>query len=268
MDRFVLRSKNNPPGTTSNDVRAEGAAEITGTKPKEADQGKQPKREKTRKYSDSYLKFGFTFKDTDGVHFPMCVICSSVLSNESMKPSKLQRHLETNHSHLKDKTVEYFRSCLKSLHGQQTLIRKTAKVGDLALKCSYQVALRIAQKKQQYTLGEDVILPSAIDMCKTMYGSDIDINKLKVIPVSDTTIARRISEMAADVRVQLTEKLRESDTFALQLDESTDVSKDAQLLAFVRFVDNNEVQEEFLFCKPLPERTTSAEIFKVIDAFF
>uniref|UniRef100_A0A8C4EX62 HAT C-terminal dimerisation domain-containing protein n=1 Tax=Dicentrarchus labrax TaxID=13489 RepID=A0A8C4EX62_DICLA len=133
-----------------------------------------------------------------------------------------------------------------------------------ALKCSYQVALRIAQKKQPYTLGEDSILPSATDMCKTMYGNDIDINKLKTVPLSDTTIARRIDEMASDVRVQLIEKLRLADAFALQLDESTDVSKDTQLLAFVRFVDQNEMQEEFLF----PERTTSAEIFKVIDAFF
>ena len=187
-----------------------------------------------------------------------------MLSNESMKPSKLQRHLETTHSHIKDKPVDYFKTYLKSLQGQQ----KSAKVGELALKCSYQVALRIAQNKQPYTIGEDLILPSATDMCKTIYGNDIDINKLKTVPLSDTTIARRIDEMASDVRVQLIEKLRLADAFALQLDESTDVSKDAQLLAFVRFVDQNEMLEEFLFCKRLPERTTSAEIFKVIDAFF
>ena len=82
-------------------------------------------------------------------------------------------------------------------------MRKSAKVGELALKCSYQVALRIAHKKQPYTLGEDVILPSATDKCKTLYGNDIDINKLKCIPVSDTTIVRCIDEMAFDVRVQL-----------------------------------------------------------------
>lgn len=64
-------------------------------------------------------------------------------------------------------------------------------------------------------------------MCKTMYGNDIDINKLKTIPMSDTTIARCIDEMASDVRVQLMEKLRLADAFALQLDKSTDVAKDA-----------------------------------------
>uniref|UniRef100_A0A8C5A3P1 DUF4371 domain-containing protein n=1 Tax=Gadus morhua TaxID=8049 RepID=A0A8C5A3P1_GADMO len=238
----------------TDDLPAVGPAAVKGKR----------KREKTRKYTDNYLKFGFTFKETDGIEFPMCVICSTVLSNESMKPSKLQRHLETTHSHIKDKPVDYFKTYLKSLQGQQ----KSAKVGELALKCSYQVALRIAQNKQPYTIGEDLILPSATDMCKTIYGNDIDINKLKTVPLSDTTIARRIDEMASDVRVQLIEKLRLADAFALQLDESTDVSKDAQLLAFVRFVDQNEMLEEFLFCKRLPERTTSAEIFKVIDAFF
>uniref|UniRef100_A0A8P4GCM0 SCAN domain-containing protein 3 n=1 Tax=Dicentrarchus labrax TaxID=13489 RepID=A0A8P4GCM0_DICLA len=229
-------------------VPAVGPAAVTGKR----------KREKTRKYTDNYLKFGFTFKETDDIEFPMCVICFTVLSNESMKPSKLQRHLETTHSHLKDKPVGYFQTCLKSLQGQQTLMRKSATVGELALKCSYQVALRIAQKKEPYTLGEDLILPSATDMCKTMYGNDIDINKLKTVPLSDTTIARRIDEMASDVRVQLTEKLRLADV--LQLDDSTDVPKDAQLLAFVRFVDQNEMQEEFLFCKRLPERTTKNDI--------
>lgn len=269
MDRFVIRpNKSNtveiPPTTEQNENATEGGEEqvVAGV-------GAKRKRDKSRKYSDNYMKFGFTFKERDGIEFPVCVICSAVLSNESMKPSKLQRHLETTHSHLKEKPIEYFQANLKSLRGQQTLIRKSSKVGELALKCSFQMALRIAQKKKPYTIGEDLIMPVATEMCQTMYGSDIDINKLKTIPISDTTIARRIDEMATDVRAQLLEKLRMADAFALQLDESTDGAKDAQLLAFVRFVDNDqEMKEEFLFCKCLPQRTTSSEIFKVIDNFF
>src|SRR4029434_8349096 len=59
------------------------------------------KREKTRKYSENYLKFAFTYKENDGEE--LCVVCSSVLSNETMKPSKLQRHSKTTHAHLKEK---------------------------------------------------------------------------------------------------------------------------------------------------------------------
>ncbi|XP_074042881.1 zinc finger BED domain-containing protein 5-like [Leptinotarsa decemlineata] len=41
----------------------------------------------------------------------------------------------------------------------------------------------------------------------------------------------------------------------------------AQLLVFVRFDDNEEVIEEFFFCKPLESHTTAELIFKVNDEF-
>lgn len=41
----------------------------------------------------------------------------------------------------------------------------------------------------------------------------------------------------------------------------------AQLLVFVRFDYNEEVIEEFLFCKPLESNTTAELIFKVIDEY-
>ena len=86
------------------------------------------------------------------------VVCPPVLSNETMKPSKLQRHLKTTHAHLK-----YFLiTCLKSFEGQQTLMRQSAKVCELTLKASYQVALRVAQTKQPYIIAESLILPAAI----------------------------------------------------------------------------------------------------------
>ena len=84
------------------------------------------KRVKTRKYSENYLKFGFTYKEADGDELAVCVVCPSVLSNESMKPSKLQGHLETTHAH--------FQARLKSIEGQQTLMTQSANIGELALK--------------------------------------------------------------------------------------------------------------------------------------
>jgi len=63
----------------------------------------------TRKYMDSYLKFGFVqCPDTDQLSRPRCVICVTVLGNEAMKPSRLIRHLNTKHSDLVNKPIEFF----------------------------------------------------------------------------------------------------------------------------------------------------------------
>ena len=55
--------------------------------------------------------------------------------------------------------------------------------------------------------------------------------KLKSIPLLFSPLS--IDELAADVRAQLVAKLPKADYFALQLDESTDMSNDPLFLAFV-----------------------------------
>src|SRR4029434_3523604 len=91
IDRFVIsRNKSSSSDTTdggSDDLPSEDAHTPSMNNLKR-------KREKTPKYSENYLKFGFTYKETDGDELPVCVVCSSVQSNESMKPLKLQRHLD------------------------------------------------------------------------------------------------------------------------------------------------------------------------------
>src|SRR4029434_10037135 len=135
IDRFVIsRNKSSSSDTTdggSDDLPSEDANTPSMNSEKR-------KREKTRKYSENYLKFAFTYKETDGEEIAVCVVCSSVLSNEPMKPSKLQRHSKTTRAHLKEKKT-FNISRLKSFEGQQTLMRQSAKVCELALKASYQV---------------------------------------------------------------------------------------------------------------------------------
>jgi hypothetical protein len=50
------------------------------------------------------------------------------------------------------------------------------------------------------------------------------------------------------------------------LDESTDITAKAQLLAFGRFVCNVDIIEPFLFFKPLPETTKGQDILDVVDS--
>jgi hypothetical protein len=60
------------------------------------------KEAKKRKYSYDFIKFGFITSEKDQ-SIPLCLICGCLLSNASMVPNKLERHLQTNHPQYKDK---------------------------------------------------------------------------------------------------------------------------------------------------------------------
>ena len=69
-----------------------------------------------------------------------------------------------------------------------------------------------------------------------------DINK---IPLSDNTINRHISDMSSDIESHISSKIKTRGFFALQVDESTDVSDKSQLMGFVCFIDNGAFVEDF-----------------------
>jgi hypothetical protein len=58
--------------------------------------------------------------------------------------------------------------------------------------------------------------------------------------------------MSEDVKSQVIANNKDAKLFAIQLDESTDITGKAQLLALRKFVCNGDITEQFLSCKPLP----------------
>ena len=76
------------------------------------------KNPKLRKYDKSYLQFGFTVTGPTEQR-PQCVLCAEVLANDSMKPCKLKRHLDTKHPDLKEKPVDFFKRKRDVLQQQQ-----------------------------------------------------------------------------------------------------------------------------------------------------
>ena len=71
-----------------------------------------------------------------------------------------------------------------------------------------------------------------------------------------------------DIENNNLEKIRISGKFALQVDESTNISGHAQLLTNVRFIVGDVITENFLFCKRLPANTSGEEIFRVSSDYF
>jgi hypothetical protein len=58
--------------------------------------------------------------------------------------------------------------------------------------------------------------------------------------------------MFHDDESQVTANIKDAVFFAIQLNESTDITGKAQLLALRKFVCNGDITEQFLSCKPLP----------------
>ncbi len=56
--------------------------------------------------------------------------------------------------------------------------------------------------------------------------------------------------------------------FAIQLNESTDVSSCAQLLVFVRYVFLCDIKEEYLLCAQLETTTTAEDVMERLSSFF
>ena len=69
------------------------------------------KNKSKRSCDESFLKLGFT--ELNGK--PKWVICSKILSEESMKKNKLQHHLTANHPGCVNKPVHFFERKLKSI---------------------------------------------------------------------------------------------------------------------------------------------------------
>ncbi|KAF2343334.1 protein of unknown function DUF4371 [Trinorchestia longiramus] len=105
-------------------------------------------------------------------------------------------------------------------------------------------------------------------MVNIMLGKETEV-KLSQIPLSNGTISDRIEDMSKDILAQVFVDLISSPAkFSLQLDETTDVSNLSQLAVLVRYVKDDVLNEDFLFCKPLTTTTKAAEVKKPVDNFF
>lgn len=252
MDRFLKRKKPDEPAIETSDKKNQK----TNSWPI-----------KTRRYEAAYIKYGFTcVTHKNGHECPKCVLCFEILSNECLKPSKLQRHLNQKHPAEAEKPIDFFKRKEEHLTRQSATFVRQATVPERALRASFLASFHIARAKKSHTIGEDLILPATKDIVKELLGEEA-AKKIDAVQLSDNTVSRRIGDMAEDVSAQLLDQVRASEYFALQLDESTDVANAAELLVYIRFISQEMFVEEILFCKALESRTTGKEIFQVLDEY-
>ncbi|XP_060845847.1 SCAN domain-containing protein 3-like [Rhopalosiphum padi] len=224
--------------------------------------------QKIRLYNDDYIKFGFTFIQKDGIQMPQCVICHVVLSNDALRPSRLERHLTTAHPMLKEKPKEFFVAKKNSLN--KIKLDRTGEFqqnNEKIIEASYHIAFMVAQQKKPHTLGETLIKPSILKAVEIVLGEESK-RKVSQISLSDNTIKRRIDELALDIQNQLIHKLKNSVFFTIQCDESTDVANCCQLLVYCRFINEKTIAEELMFSQALSSTSKGSDVLSAIDIFF
>ena len=117
-----------------------------------------------------------------------------------------------------------------------------------------------------HTIGERLVKPAAIDMARLMCGDNV-ASKLQCVSLSNDTVKSRIADLSLNIKNQVVARMKKAGKWSYQLDESTDTGKNAQLMVYVRYEGDMDLEEEFLFCTPLTTTATGADIFNVVDNF-
>ncbi|CAH2102489.1 unnamed protein product [Euphydryas editha] len=187
-----------------------------------------------RKYDGDYIKLGFTSIEINGESRPQCVICTTVLANDALKPAN-----GTSYA-----------------------------ISEKTLAASFEISKLIAKSKKAHTIGESLIKPCMLKAVEELLGQEAQ-KKIREIPLSNDTVKSRIKKMSNDVEEQVIENIKRSPYFALQCDESTDVSQCCQLLVFIRFLnDNKTFKEELLFSQELKTTSQGADVMDLISQYF
>ena len=92
-----------------------------------------------------------------------------------------------------------------------------------AVHASYAIALHVAKTKKPHNIGETLLKPCILKSVKLVLGEKAS-QTMKQISLSNDTIKSRIHEMSDNIKSKVLSKIDSSPVFALQLDESTDIS--------------------------------------------
>ena len=117
-------------------------------------------KKRKRSINPSFLdKYGIADVSGKGI----CVMCSKELAEESLKPNKLQRHMET-HANIavlsEEARKRIFQHRYENLTKSQAVLSRALSQEEKMEMVSYKIAFLIAQQKRPFTEGETIIKPA------------------------------------------------------------------------------------------------------------
>ena len=132
------------------------------------------------------------------------------------------------------------------------------------MTASYEILFIVANKKP-YTIAEELIMPAAKVLVKHVIGDEA-VSNLNNISLSNNAIQRRTTERSTDINKQVITEVQSSKYgFAIQLDETTDVSNCAQLLVFVHYATKDSIRSKLLLSNEMRTATKGEDVFELVD---
>ena len=132
----------------------------------------------------------------------MCVICLEVLANSSMEPCRLARHLKSKHADVASKDVEFFERLETSTLAQNRQAVDFVKKDKQLLRAWNKISLRTFRAEKPITIGEELIKPCILDAVEEVFGEP-PAQRIRKIPLSNSSVERRIQDMSDDIEEQL-----------------------------------------------------------------
>ena len=201
---------------------------------------------------------------------PYSLICCHNVA--LVKSSNLKRHYETKHSVFEEKykqgTEEKKKqiNLLKSQYEKSTMVlANTMTAQEKATECSLTMACILGKHKKPFSDAE-IVSECMIQIAETVFDGkqrDEIINKIKQIPLSDSSAMRRAELLAEDLFLQLNEVLKNAPCISLAIDESTDMTGNAQHLIFGQYYDGSkkDFMQNLLGVTAIKKRTQGEDIY-------
>ena len=206
----------------------------------------------------------YFFIDT-GQSKAACLICNETCA--VFKEYNIKRHFVAKHKDFAQKfsTQELkikAADMVKKLKLQQGTLTKFSSTQEAATKASFVLAYKIAKSNKPFSDAEFVkycMVDAITIVCPEVK------SKIEAIPMSRKTTVRRIEAIADNFQENLLNTANTFKCFSIALDESTDILDTAQLLIFIRGIDEHFcITEELLSMESLKGSTTGQDMFDAV----
>lgn len=138
-----------------------------------------------------------------------------VLSNDALKPVKLQRRLHTVHLVLIDRPREFFEGKFKSSKKMKLLPSGASVVlSQEVLTAIFEISQLIVKSKKAHGIGKTLIKPCLLKAA-AIFGEDAR-NSIQGMPLFDNTVKVQVRKISCDIEDELQVKIKSSTHFALQ----------------------------------------------------